>query len=94
MQRWHSEVALMERRRKFELNKHRNRITGETDACHCLAGLGTMRKHRPNESCGDHCSLCDLRRLGKRLALRKFRRAMREAVDLTGLDRRDYGLWW
>lgn len=81
MRRWHADEALMRRRQRFEIAKHRNRTTGETDRCHCLEGIGTMRKHRPNESCGDRCSLCDLRRLGKKLTRRKTRRLMKSVAD-------------
>lgn len=85
MQRWHAEEALMRRRQKVEILKHRNRITGELDQCHCLAGIGTMRKHRPNESCGDHCGLCDLHRDAKRRARRRQRRLLKKVNDSAEL---------
>lgn len=81
MRRWHSEVALMTRRQNFEIVKHGDRTTGETFQCHCLDGIGTMRKHRPNESCGDTCSLCDHHRFYKRVNRRQQRRLLKSVND-------------
>jgi hypothetical protein len=92
MRRWHADETLMRRRQNFEKSKHFNRTTGATDECHCLAGIGTMRKHRPNESCGDRCSLCDLQRLGKRLARRKARRLLKCIADPIEFNR--VARWW
>ena len=43
--------------------------------CHCGLGIGTMRKHRPNESHSpnQHCSVCECERSEARQKRRKER---------------------
>lgn len=48
MKRWHAETALMLRRWREEIEKHRHHSLGYIEsACHCLRGKGTMRKRTP-----------------------------------------------
>ena len=48
MKRWHEETALMLRRWREEIAKHRHRSLGYIEGdCHCLRGKGTMRKRTP-----------------------------------------------
>jgi hypothetical protein len=61
MRRWHEETALMLRRWKAEIEKHRHPSLRYIDRdCHCLRGQGTMRKRTP---WGYHrrCYLCSPR---------------------------------
>lgn len=83
MKRWHEskEEALMSRRWRTELEKHTDRNFGQiVGGCHCLGGKGSMRKARPYEKCGGHCSVCTLQREEKRRARRKVRRAERAVI--------------
>lgn len=84
--RWHTDKPLMERRYKTELRKHRKWDLESGPAqqdCHCLKGIGTMRKHKPNERCSNHtyCPLCKYRRIEKRVVRRKFRRLFKRITD-------------
>jgi len=64
MKRWHEERVLMLRRWKMEMEKHdydwRNPPDPKCDkrACHCAAGIGSMRKRRPYDCGNPRCGLC------------------------------------
>jgi len=50
--------------------------------CHCGAGIGTMRKHRPYETHSPgKCRLCDLERLMARRDHRRERYAKRSVIQ-------------
>jgi hypothetical protein len=49
--------------------------------CHCGAGIGTMRKHRPSESHpSSSCRICGHIRFAKRLEKRRERYAQRRII--------------
>ena len=64
MRRWHSEHALMFRRWKQEMAIHgydwRNPPDPKCDrnACHCAAGIGSMRKKAPLDCGKTRCGTC------------------------------------
>jgi hypothetical protein len=66
MRRWHDprEHALMFRRWKFEMAQHgydwRNPPDPKCDrhACHCAAGIGSMRKKAPLDCGRPRCLVC------------------------------------
>lgn len=64
MRRWHSEKALMLRRWKHEMSIHgydwRNPPDPKCDhsACHCAAGIGSMRKKKPLDCGRPRCLVC------------------------------------
>lgn len=64
MRRWHSETALMHRRWRDEMRKHgydwRNPPDPACDGtvCHCVAGIGSMRKRRPLDCGRPRCGIC------------------------------------
>lgn len=68
MKRFQMERALMAKRWRQEWEQH-GRDFGN---CHCGRGMGTMRKHRPHESCG--CATCAAIDWCERRARRKHRR--------------------
>lgn len=71
MLRFQLDRAVMVKRWRAEWENH-GRDFGN---CHCGAGMGTMRKHRPNEShSSSSCRLCGLERLWKRQEKRRMRR--------------------
>jgi hypothetical protein len=77
MQRFQQERALMAKRWRAEWVKHGRNF----GACHCGAGPGTMRKHRPFEShSSKNCSLCALERDWARLKRRRERYGAREVI--------------
>jgi hypothetical protein len=50
-------------------------------ACHCGAGIGTMRKHRPNESHpSSSCGFCATLRQARRLERRQQRYTERAQI--------------
>lgn len=52
-------------------------------ACHCGAGIGTMRKHRPQESHpSSSCGLCADERLWRRQLRRQERYAARASLRI------------
>ncbi len=61
MRRWHSEVALMHRRWRMEMEKHdydwRCPPT-DKDACHCASGIGSVRKKKPFDCGNPRCGIC------------------------------------
>jgi hypothetical protein len=78
MRRFHNEISLLQRRLRLDRDKHRNPITNEITHCNCA--LGTFRKKRPLDKCGNkQCSICGLTRIGKRLRVRRVRRQLRNA---------------
>lgn len=64
MRRWHEETPLMFRRWKFEMSLHgydwRNPPDPKCDrnACHCAAGIGSMRKKAPLDCGKPKCGVC------------------------------------
>ena len=74
MKRFQMDRPVMVKRWRMEWEKH-GRDFGN---CHCGAGMGTMRKHRPNEAHSPgKCGLCDLERIWARQARRRVRYAGR-----------------
>lgn len=64
MRRWHAEQALMFKRWRVEMATHgydwRNPPDPkcDRDACHCAAGIGSMRKRRPYDCGNTQCGVC------------------------------------
>lgn len=64
MRRWHEERSLMLRRWKMEMRLHgydwRNPPDPKCDrnACHCAAGIGSMRKKKPLDCGNPRCGVC------------------------------------
>jgi hypothetical protein len=84
MLRFQTDRALMVKRWRQEWLKHGR----DFKACHCGAGLGTMRKHRPYESHpSSSCGLCRALREEAHLKRRRARYAGRAvlAESLSGL---------
>ena len=81
MQRFQIDRPIMVKRWRKEWEIH-GRDFGN---CHCGAGMGTMRKHRPLESHpSSSCGICAIERAYARLERRR-RRYERRAVILEGL---------
>lgn len=74
MQRFQLDRPVMVKRWRMEWEKH-GRDFGN---CHCGLGMGTMRKHRPNEShSSGKCGLCTWERFENRMERRRERYAKR-----------------
>lgn len=64
MRRWHQERELMFHRWKFEMQKHGYDWRTppdpkcDRDACHCAAGIGSMRKRKPLDCGRPRCLVC------------------------------------
>lgn len=86
MRRWHSERHIMLRRWKMEMIKHgydwRNPPDPkcDRDACHCAAGIGSMRKRRPFDCGNPHCALCHFEKFWVPKARNTKKR---EAIDFS-----------
>lgn len=76
MQRFQLDRAIMVKRWRIEWESH-GRNFGK---CHCGLGMGTMRKHRPYEGHGAHCSICWMEQLLAREARRRERYAARRVI--------------
>lgn len=77
MKRFQMERALMLRR------WHRERLNhgGDFGDCHCGKGMGTMRKHRPNESHpSSSCRACAYDRYYWKMESRRARYAKRAVL--------------
>jgi hypothetical protein len=83
MQRFQLEVPLMLKRWRKEWEQHGRDFGG----CHCGAGMGTMRKHRPHEKAHSphRCGICDAYRWEKRQHNRRLRYAGRRASTEGGI---------
>lgn len=59
MRRWHSEVSHMQRQMRLEREKHGVQ-PDERDGniCHCLLGIGFVRKRKPYDCGNPRCGLC------------------------------------
>lgn len=61
MRRWHQEVEIMSKRWQEEMRNHgydwRNPPT-DRNACHCVRGVGSMRKRTPHGH-HRHCLMCN-----------------------------------
>ena len=79
MLRFQLDRPLMVKRWRKEWEKH-GRNFGN---CHCGAGMGTMRKHRPLEKphSPNRCRLCDTYRMMKHQNGRRERYAARIHID-------------
>lgn len=78
MYRFQVERPLMLKRWRQEWIKH-GRDFGN---CHCAAGIGTLRKHRPYESHpSSSCRFCAIERLFARRERRKHRYAARKVIE-------------
>lgn len=86
MRRWHNEIVIMKSRHRDEIENHRHHSLGYIEGdCHCLRGIGTMRKRRPYDSCSPgHCSMCESYRDEKKYASRRRRYEGRDKLLLTG----------
>lgn len=65
MKRWQEDINIMQRRWREEIESHRHHSQGYVEeGCHCLKGMGIMRKHRTYESCApnQHCGCCEAER--------------------------------
>lgn len=92
MQRWHSEVPLMLRRWKMEMQIHgydwRNppklscepSEQGVRAVCHCAAGIGALRWKKPYDCGKTKCGMCHYEKFyePKRRAAKK-----REAIEYS-----------
>lgn len=77
MQRFQLDRPIMVKRWRQEWNIH-GRDFGD---CHCGAGMGTMRKHRPRESHpSSSCGLCSVQRFSERMDRRRERYTARGAI--------------
>jgi hypothetical protein len=77
MRRFQAERALMAKRWRQEWVKHGR----DFGSCHCGAGAGTMRKHRPFESHpSSSCGLCCALREEAHAKRRRVRHAGRLAL--------------
>jgi hypothetical protein len=80
MKRFQMDRPIMVKRWRVEWQKHGR----DFGSCHCGAGVGTMRKHRPFESCPSPCNYCDIVRMENRQAGRRERYSARAWI-LEGL---------
>lgn len=59
MRRWHEERSLMIRRMRMEREKHGvGWDVRDGEICHCLLGIGFVRKRRPYDCGNPRCGLC------------------------------------
>jgi hypothetical protein len=78
MKRFAIEKPLMAKRWRREWQLH----GGDFGLCHCGAGMGTMRKHKPMESHpSSSCGLCAAIRDGNRHERRQQRYTARAMID-------------
>jgi hypothetical protein len=83
MKRFQMERPLMVKRWRREWELH-GRDFGR---CHCGLGMGTMRKHRPQESHpSNSCGLCAAERLANRQDRRRQRYAARALIEEGSQD--------
>ncbi len=88
MFRWHAERLLMLRRWKQELRKHKSEVQGlyggtVEPTCHCLRGIGTLRKRKPGDCGRAQCGVCHLNKKwskGNSRRLREYEAFQREAI--------------
>jgi hypothetical protein len=86
MLRFQIDRPIMVRRWRQEWEAH-GRDFGN---CHCGLGIGTMRKHRPNESHpSSSCGVCRREREDLKQERRRDRRAARAAIAQGLKDRLD-----
>lgn len=81
MKRWQEDVTVMKKRWKEEIESHRDETFGNIESnCHCLRGMGTMRKRRPYDRCSpnQHCGICEMERYEQRLKRRRIRQEGKE----------------
>lgn len=77
MKRFQMDRAVMVKRWRQEWENHGR----DFGACHCGRGMGTMRKHRPNEShAPGKCWLCDAQRADAHRARRRERYGARAMI--------------
>jgi hypothetical protein len=59
MRRWHEEVGLMKARMKLEREKHGvDPDNRDGTICHCLLGIGFVRKRKPYDCGRTRCGCC------------------------------------
>ena len=77
MRRFQMDRPIMVKRWRQEWRNH----GGDFGACHCGLGMGTMRKHRPNEGHpASSCGLCAMEQAWARRARRQLRYSARAAI--------------
>lgn len=77
MKRFQMDRPIMVKRWRLEWSLHGNNFGN----CHCGAGIGTMRKHRPRESHpSSSCRLCAGMRDGARMDRRRERYTARAVI--------------
>jgi hypothetical protein len=78
MRRFQEEIPVMTRRWRAEWIKHGR----DFSKCHCGAGMGTMRKHRPFESHpSSSCRICSQERYSEFLDRRRERYGARKEIN-------------
>lgn len=78
MLRFQLDRAIMVKRWRQEWQNHKR----DFRQCHCGAGMGTMRKHRPNESHpSSSCRVCMWQRQEAIRERRQRRYAARKAIE-------------
>lgn len=59
MRRWHSEISHMQRQMRLEREKHGvDPDNHDGTICHCLLGIGFVRKRKAYDCGNPRCGLC------------------------------------
>lgn len=87
MRRWHQEVPLMQKRMKLERKKHGvGPDVHDGEICHCLLGIGFVRKRKPYDCGRTRCMLCHTEKYWPdKSRARKKREAIEFNLRATGL---------
>ena len=77
MRRWHSETSLMISRMKLEREKHGVQPdVKDGNICHCLLGIGFVRKKKPYDCGVPRCGCCHCGKWGPKRRSTERRRAI------------------
>jgi hypothetical protein len=85
MRRWHEEVGLMQARMKLEREKHGvDPDNRDGTICHCLLGIGFVRKKKPYDCGNPRCGVCHFGKWEKKARAAKKRKAIDYDLAASG----------
>lgn len=84
MRRWHQETHHMFRQWKIEMGKHdydwRNPPT-DPSACHCVTGIGHLRKRKAGDCGNPRCGICHWNKWGRKKRGTEKRKAIKYEIE-------------